>query len=79
MKKTLKELTDAESLLSLNESLYSEFQIKELEERLETDPLAVNSVFSVFSDGGVEAASCFCLIHVTCGELNTEVCVPKVA
>lgn len=36
---------EEESLTPLNEKLYSEFSLQELEERLETDPLLLSSFF----------------------------------
>ena len=36
---------EVDSLTPLNEKLYSEFSLQELEERLETDPLLLSSFF----------------------------------
>ncbi|MDR1181733.1 MAG: hypothetical protein LBL13_07125 [Bacteroidales bacterium] len=36
-------------LKSLNENLYDEFFVQELESRLETDPLAVGGLMDIFS------------------------------
>lgn len=39
-------------LISLNEKLYDEFYVQELEARLETDPLLVGGLFDFFTSSG---------------------------
>lgn len=57
---------EKDEILSLNKSLYDDFYVQELEERLETDPLGVGGLldFFAFSENGVEANSS------ACGELS---------
>jgi hypothetical protein len=60
----------SEEMLSLNENLYDDFFINELEKRLETDPLMGGGVLELFG-GGIEAqAECF-----TC-TLCSPICSP---
>jgi hypothetical protein len=50
-------------LTPLNQKLYNEFSIQELEERLETDPMLFSSFFSIgvsAGDGGILRADCGC-------------------
>ncbi len=60
----------ADGLVSLNDELYTEFGIQELEQRLETDPLLFTSLLS-----GAEAAAC----KFSCPELDgcKNLCVDK--
>lgn len=43
-----------EEMVSLNTEM-SEFDVKELEQRLETDPLAVSGLFNITSDAEVNS------------------------
>ena len=55
----------------LNESLLEQFSMEELEQRLETDPLAAGQLLtlSVDSDVDMQAEGC-CLIASNNGEVN---------
>jgi hypothetical protein len=56
-------------LNSLNDKLYDEFFIQELETRLETDPLMVGGLVDLF-DSQDSSLSCFCIgkcIEHSCG------------
>ena len=55
-----------EEMVSLNTEI-SEFDIKELEQRLETDPLAVSGLFNLSSDV-VAYSEDWCLWDNNCGE-----------
>lgn len=44
-------------MISLNDDLLTDFMVKGLEERLETDPLMLSGLFM---DGGIQTADCFC-------------------
>lgn len=64
-----KELSKDECV-SLNEDLTA-FEIKKLEDRLETDPLAVSGLFNLNTDESFnesQAPSEWCLIINVCGE-----------
>ncbi len=50
-----------DELVSLNDKLYDEFYLQELEERLETDPLLIGGLLDLFSD--------------TQGDMSIERCV----
>lgn len=41
---------EKDELVSLNDKLYDEFYVQELEERLETDPLIVGGLLDLFTD-----------------------------
>ena len=41
---------EKDELVSLNDKLYDEFYVHELEERLETDPLIVGGLLDLFTD-----------------------------
>lgn len=61
-----------EQLVSLNTEV-SEFDLKELETRLETDPLAVGGLFNVAGNavsGSDEVQPLWCLWDNECGEHN---------
>lgn len=62
----MKHLNKKEELTSLN-SVLSEFSLEQLEERLETDPLAVGGLLEISSstDMSVSATSSGC--EFTCG------------
>lgn len=66
---------ESEELLSLNDTLCDELYVKELEERLETDPLLVGGLMNFVSGDGFEAfgstnyQSCP-FLFVSCGEYN---------
>lgn len=66
MKKQLKD-----ECLSLNSSL-PKFEVKKLEERLETDPLAVSGLFDLKTDESsvseYQAPSEWCIFINVCGE-----------
>lgn len=55
-----------EEMVSLNTEM-SEFDIKELEQRLETDPLAVSSFINLSSDVELNSED-WCLWDKDCGE-----------
>lgn len=67
-----------EEITSLNENLYDEFKILELEERLETDPLIIGGLLGLMDNDATQQASedCFCLVKVECTEQT--ICVPNV-
>lgn len=46
-------------MVSLNETINQEFFVEQLEERLETDPLAVGGLFDLFTQNQI-AADGFC-------------------
>ena len=54
MKTTEKKNVEIESV---NDKLYDDLFVHELEERLETDPLAANGLFSLFHEDGTGFAS----------------------
>lgn len=45
-KEQTEELQSQEELVSLNDNLHSEYSVKELEQRLETDPLLLSTLLS---------------------------------
>ena len=48
-----------QEILSLNETLYDEFIIEELEERYETDPLFLSNIFNLANtENGVLSVTC---------------------
>lgn len=56
---------------SVNDKLYDDLFIKELEERLETDPLASNGLFNLFrltSNVDFASDSDWCIFYNHCGE-----------
>lgn len=53
-------------MVSLNTEM-SEFDVKELEQRLETDPLAVSGLFNITSDAEVNSED-WCFWDNSCGE-----------
>lgn len=59
-------MNDLQELSSLNENLLTEFSVKELEERLETDPM----MFGNPMDSSMPASGfCFdCTMCFSCGE-----------
>ncbi|MDR2408563.1 MAG: hypothetical protein LBE13_10710 [Bacteroidales bacterium] len=64
---------NGEEMASLNQKLYNEFSIMELEERLETDPLLFNSLFSIgisTEDGNILRGNCGCNKIDTCPQLQ---------
>lgn len=68
-------------LVSLNQNLYSEFTIQELEQRLETDPLLLGDMLQLLgNDAGCGAKGCTfdcdCYQICTC-DLVDDVCVPE--
>lgn len=53
-------------IVPMNDNLYDEFLVQELETRLETDPLLSGGIIGL-PDGDIgDAAEDFCVIH--CGE-----------
>ena len=66
-----KELGKGNELIPLNENLYSEFSLEKLEERMETDPLTLGSMFGeVDSVDSTSEAGCFtlCIGNFNCTE-----------
>ena len=60
-----------EEIVSLNQKLFSEFKIEELEERYETDPLMLTHLFNLAGDGDNELArGCACKKIGSCPELQ---------
>lgn len=55
-----------EDMVSLNTEM-SEFDVKELEQRLETDPLAVSGLFNITSDAEINSED-WCFWDNSCGE-----------
>lgn len=58
-------------ITSLTENLHTEFEIQELEERLETDPLILIGMFDQADTS--DSADCIiqgngCIIKISCGE-----------
>lgn len=49
-------------MVSLNDQLYNDFFVQELETRLETDPLMTGGLvdFLTLNGGTMQAAGCFC-------------------
>jgi hypothetical protein len=60
-------------MISLNDELYNEFFVHELETRLETDPVLAGGLLDVFTidDGSIAAAGDWCIIGNNC-----EFCSP---
>lgn len=54
---------------SLNESVLDQFSVSELEQRLETDPLAIGQMLSLSTSSDVEVYGC-CLFASNDGEVN---------
>lgn len=52
---------NTQMLNSLNSSLFDEIAVNELEERLETDPLAIGQLFNLTSSDDVTRAEGCCL------------------
>jgi hypothetical protein len=55
-------------MISLNEGLYNDFFVLELEQRLETDPLMVGGILEWGQEADLLAADCF--------TFNCEFCNP---
>ncbi|MDR1898244.1 MAG: hypothetical protein LBR10_15815 [Prevotellaceae bacterium] len=66
-------LAKNDELMSLNENLYDEFYIQELESRLETDPLAIGGILDMFSQD-VSMAEGDCVGYSSCGENSGDLC-----
>lgn len=60
------------TIISLNDNLFNEFSIEELEERFETDPFLLTSLFSLGqpsnNDNGVTL--CLCRTASSCSDLT---------
>lgn len=50
-------------LVSLNDELYDNFFVQELEERLETDPLMIGGMLDLVNQQDASAAAGFCFIQ----------------
>ncbi|MDR2407491.1 MAG: hypothetical protein LBE13_05195 [Bacteroidales bacterium] len=55
-------------LISLNENLYDEFFVQELESRLETDPLLVGGLLDFSQESSVDGCVFYCGIDGDCFE-----------
>ena len=58
----------SDELVSLNETLNSEFTVQELEERLETDPLMLATPLDVATNEENIGICSGCLFNFSCGE-----------
>lgn len=59
--------TQSEEMTSLNNHLFSEFSIEELEARLETDPLMLSQIFGItVSDDSTAKAADMCPNLTSC-------------
>ncbi|GEM_PF-471794 len=56
----LKSNIEDEALISLNQNLFNEFSIEELEDRFETDPLLLNNLFNIGFSADGEGLELFC-------------------
>ncbi|MDR1898243.1 MAG: hypothetical protein LBR10_15810 [Prevotellaceae bacterium] len=59
-----------DELMSLNENLYDEFYIQELEYRLETDPLAMGGILEMFNQD-INITQSDCIGYTSCTGENT--------
>ncbi|MDR1227227.1 MAG: hypothetical protein LBK47_10090 [Prevotellaceae bacterium] len=64
-----KKQEESGELISLNEQLYDEFFVQELESRLETDPLMVGGLLDSLTSDSDLVAGCFC-DPVYCGSFS---------
>lgn len=61
--------TEVQKMESLNDSLFDEMSLDELEERLETDPLAIGQLFNLTSsDEMTRVDGCCFLAHCNTDE-----------
>ena len=56
----MKSNNNIDGIIPLNNSLFAEFSIEELEARLETDPLMLAQVFGIPADSGMDSAMLGC-------------------
>ncbi len=72
-RKVFFEAKEEEEMIPLNQNLFNEFSIQELEERLETDPLLLSNLFNLGLSTDSEAAvagDCGCNKIQNCPELK---------
>lgn len=65
---------DKKEMKSMNENLYDEFFVNEIENRLETDPLAISGLFN-FSHMSEDQAEPYCFWKTSCDTGEYKSCV----
>lgn len=57
-----------DEIVSLNDSVLSDFSVEELENRLETNPLAVGQLFDIATENSIDMQSEGCCFMSHCHE-----------